>query len=157
MKHSKVYPVDWFELSLNKGADTDFVSFAEVNCQEYLLKDAFTKAQHLISQAEVVQEKGSLVDLYRFSNQPWNLRKEHQLYFTLARVGNDNRYPGANWVQDWYGRNLKIFINLIRVIESNDRVLLIIGLGHVRILQQFARDSGHFNLANPLKYLTLSE
>ncbi|MEW6736827.1 MAG: DUF5694 domain-containing protein, partial [Acidobacteriota bacterium] len=72
-----------------------------------------------------------------------------------ARIGLGDQYPGANWVQYWYGRNLKIFVNLMRITESpDDRILVIIGAGHLKLLKQFAEESGSFVLENPLKYLS---
>lgn len=154
MGHSKVYPVDWYKAPPVDFAKIDFESFAKANSQEALLEQAKRKAQSLVAKSEEIQEKGTLIDLYRFGNQPNNLRKEHRVYFILAQIGKNNQYPGADWVQYWYGRNLKIFVNLTRITESfDDRILLIIGYGHVWVLQQFVKDSGYYILENPLKYL----
>ncbi len=61
---------------------------------------------------------------------------------------------GANWLQHWYGRNLKIFTNLTRITESAaERILVLIGVGHVKLLQQFIADSGFYCLESPLLYL----
>lgn len=155
MGHRKVYAVDWFNSPPVDQAATDFESFAEANSQKALLEDAYSKARNLVAKGEEVQGKGSLIDLYRFGNQPQNLCEGHRIYFTLARIGKNDQYPGANWVQYWYGRNLKIFVNLTRATGSDDdRILLIIGSGHIWVLQQIVEDSGYYILESPLKYLT---
>ena len=155
MGHHKVYPVDWNKPSPVDFATIDFESFAKANNQKALLEDAYSKAQRSVARGEEIQERGSLIDLYRFGNHSKNLREGHRIYFTLARIGKNDQYPGADWVQYWYGRNLKIFVNLTRITESDDdRILLIIGSGHVWVLQQFVEDSGYYILESPLKYLT---
>ena len=76
-----------------------------------------------------------------------------------ARVGLGDQYPGANWVShSWYDRNLKIYVNLTRIAESaDDRILLIIGAGHVYLIQQFLEESGDYIIESPLKYLKSSD
>ena len=94
-----------------------------------------------------------MIEEYRRLNQDEGIRADHQKYLVIARIGLQDQYVGADWVQYWYGRNLKIFVNLTRITESDDdRILLIIGSGHVRLLQQFVEDSAYFFLESPLKY-----
>jgi hypothetical protein len=51
-------------------------------------------------------------------------------------------YVRADLVTNWYKRNLRILTNLNRVTEvGKDRVLLLIGSGHLAILRQLANDS----------------
>jgi len=153
MGHHKVSPIDWSKPYPVDSATIDFESFAKANDQEALPEDAYNKIQRF-AKGEEIQERGSLTDLYRFGNHPKNLREGHRIYFTFARIGKNDQYPGADWVQYWYGRNLKIFINLTRITESDDdRILLIIGSGHVWVLQQFVKDSGYYILESPLRYI----
>ena len=45
-------------------------------------------------------------------------------------------------------------MNLTRITESaDDRILLIIGGGHVYLVQHFLEASGDYNLESPLEYL----
>ena len=49
---------------------------------------------------------------------------------------------------------MKIYVNLTRITESaDDRILLIIGGGHVYLIQQFLEESGDYIIESPLKYL----
>lgn len=154
MGHSKVHPVDWSgDLPIEEDA-MDFETFAKANNQEDLLKEAYAKVEALVAKNQEIQETGSLIDLYVSLNEPTKLYASHVPYFIAARIGANDQYPGAEWVQYWYGRNLKIFANLTRITTSNEeRILLIIGSGHVWLLQQFARESGFFKLESPLQYL----
>jgi len=57
-------------------------------------------------------------------------------------------------VTNWYKRNLRIFANLSRITDfGNDRILLIIGSGHLKILRGFAVDSPDFCLIDTQFYL----
>jgi hypothetical protein len=63
-------------------------------------------------------------------------------------------YAGADLVANWYKRNLRIFANLARITHfGRDRVLLIIGSGHIHILSDLALTSPFYCLVSPLDYL----
>ena len=84
-----------------------------------------------------------------FLNSEPVLRANHGQYF----IGGFNllqgeQYPGpdhlASW---WYDRNLRIYANIQALVESpDDRIVLIIGNGHVPILR-------HAALASPVMEL----
>lgn len=150
--HEKVYPIDWNKRAV--GMDTDIGTFAEQNNQTHLLEEALNIARAQVETMEQIQATGSIIDLYRFTNDPEIVRETHWLYYKLARIGSTTHFPGANYMQHWYGRNLKIYINLSRLVESHDeRILLIIGGGHVWFLRQFAQEDGLFTLEDPGPYL----
>jgi hypothetical protein len=87
-------------------------------------------------------------------NQPERIEKSHQTYFDLMRIGRGKEYIGTNYVSWWYRRNLTILDNIIRLTDApNDRILVIYGSGHLKLLTQFAKESGFYNVESPLKYL----
>ena len=172
--HSKVYCVDYFRnYSQEPGGffpkdfDWNLVDpdkFAKAHNQEHLM------GQPPMAEGKVTQDADgtiwiepekyeSITDMYRRLNQPEGRRADHQEYLRIARVGLGDQYPGANWVGHlWYTRNLKIFVNLTRITESNDdRILLIIGAGHTFLVQQFLEDSGDYIIESPLKYLKMED
>lgn len=54
----------------------------------------------------------------------------------------------------WFNRNLRIFRNIQRINHtSDDRILLIIGNGHLNLLNWFFDVSKEFDLVSPLPYL----
>jgi hypothetical protein len=82
----------------------------------------------------------------------------HRTYFYVARIGDaGGANPGAAWVGSWYTRNLRILNNL-RALAAHpaDRVLAIYGTGHGYLLDQQARESAAFALADPLAWLPRS-
>lgn len=65
-------------------------------------------------------------------------------------------YPpaGAEMVAQWYRRNLLIFANILRLIESDeDRILVIYGSGHRAHLREFVEQHPDLTDVSPLDYL----
>ena len=70
------------------------------------------------------------------------------------KAGRGDEYPGVDAKIGWYSRNLRIFANLLRVIAGpDDRLLVIIGSGHVPILRHAVRASPQVELVEVGAYL----
>jgi hypothetical protein len=151
--HKKVYCVDW----------SDFWDDPAINYEKYAAKDAefdgFLKGVYATlkkeTNAKFEKLSGlSVVDQLSFINQPGEIEREHKIYFDLLRIGRGKEYIGANYVSWWYRRNLTILDNIIRITDSpKDRILVIYGFGHNKLLTQFAKESEFYNVESPLKYL----
>ena len=163
MGHPKVYCVDYFrdDPIVRDDLDdhlTDWGTFAETNDQEHLLGPPPTgkMTQDEDGRIWIEPEKYEpIVDMYIQINQDEKIRTNLRDYLRIARIGLRDEYPGANWVAHfWYNRNLKTFVNLTRITESEDeRILLIIGAGHLGFLKQIAEDSEVYHIESPLQYL----
>ena len=142
----------------------DFRTFAKTHNQEHLLRPPPITEGKVVKDREgttwIEPEKYEpLIDMYIRLNKPEGRLADHQAYLRSARVGLEDQYPGANWVvHSWYAANLKTFVNLTRITESaDDRILLIIGAGHVYLVQQFLEESGDYIVESPLKYLDAND
>jgi hypothetical protein len=63
------------------------------------------------------------------------------------KFGSDLQYLGPDDATSWYNRNLRIFSNLQALTSSsNDRILLIVGAGHLPILRFLAESSPEHRL-----------
>jgi hypothetical protein len=72
----------------------------------------------------------------------------------LKRTTGAAIYQRTDLVINWYKRNLRIFTNLNRITEfGKDRVLLIMGAGHLKILKDLTRDAPYYCLADTEAYL----
>ena len=161
MQHPKIYCVDWFSRADEKET-VDVEVFAKAHNQSELLEraDAMVQgmAQEPLATLAEIQKTGSVIDMLRFLNQEETIRVLHEIntlpQFTLAQIGDADQYVGLDWLLGWYERNLKIFVNLTRITESpDDRVLLMIGAGHVFLVEQYLENSGDYIVESPLKYL----
>ncbi len=57
-------------------------------------------------------------------------------YFRQAELGEPWDWAGADLVADWFRRNMRIYTNVTRLIESPaERVLVVYGSGHLGWLQ----------------------
>ena len=167
MGHPKVHCVDYLRDDLMIREDredhlTDYGAFAEMNDQEHLLGPPPTgkMTQDEDGTIWIEPEKYEpIVDMYIQENQDEKIRTNLRDYLRIARIGLRDEYPGANWVAHfWYNRNLKTFVNLTRITESEDeRILLIIGAGHLGFLKQIVEDSEVYHLESPLQYLEAGE
>lgn len=95
-----------------------------------------------------LKTKQSLLDHLRMINSPEHIRHSLSRYlvaeFEVGGAGG-TYYTGADWRTGWYNRNLRIFSNLLRLRTANsDRILLIIGAGHVPLLLQLAQNAPEF-------------
>lgn len=96
----------------------------------------------------------SITDQLVSVNEFAEIEKSHQVYFDIMRIGRGKEYTGANYLAWWYRRNLTILTNIVRLTDSpNDRILVIYGAGHSKLLNQFAKESGFYVVESPLKYL----
>jgi hypothetical protein len=72
----------------------------------------------------------------------------------MAQIGTAADPKGADVLAGWYRRNLLIYDNLVRLIDSpNERILLLIGQGHAKLLSEYISESPNLRLADPLQYL----
>jgi hypothetical protein len=63
-------------------------------------------------------------------------------YYRQAELGEPYDWAGADLVSDWGRRNMRIYTNVTRLVDSpNERILVIYGSGHLGWLQDpFARN-----------------
>ena len=167
--HSKVYCVDYFrdDPIVQDDTDdhlTDYGAFAEENDQAHLLSLSPPPTGKMTQDEDgtvwIEPEKYvPIIDMYIGMNQDEKIRANLRGYLGIAQIGLQDQYPGANWVAHfWYPRNLKTFVNLTRITESEDeRILLIIGAGHLGFLKQIVEDSEVYHLESPLQYLDSGE
>jgi hypothetical protein len=89
------------------------------------------------------------------ANREGQIWQSHHSYLAGPfLVGVANEYPGVDYVTAWYSRNLRIFANLQRITEAaDDRILLIIGGGHVPILRHCVLASPQYTLVEVHDYL----
>lgn len=148
---SSVHAIDWND---DRGDLGQVYRWAEER-QPDLYERVHSFGEELTAEFQARQAAGTVGDLLAWINDPGVLQTHHQVYLDIARVGDRDNDLGAGWVTGWFGRNLRIFVNLVRLLkdEAPERVLVIYGFGHIPLLQQMARDSGLFHVESPLPYL----
>jgi hypothetical protein len=151
LQHEQVYAIDWQGIM---GWDRA-LSFAREHNQATKLDEYAARARQEIVELNARLTTVSTLDLLRDANDQAGLEHNHQWYMLLALVGEDNQYVGADVICNWYGRNLKIFVNLTRITASpQDRILVIIGAGHIPLLTHFVQGFGLYTLEPVAPYLS---
>jgi len=108
-----------------------------------------------LSKLEEIMKTGTVKDVLLYVNSAEYYQPSHAFYMEMLLPSETIAiYEKTDLVTNWYKRNLRIFTNINRITEfPNDRVLLIIGSGHLKILKEFARDSPQFCLVDANDYL----
>ncbi|MDO4317555.1 MAG: DUF5694 domain-containing protein [Lachnospiraceae bacterium] len=134
LRHDTVYAVD-----------EDIVLSDELleTCSEALSEPS--EKFNRFFQAATADREMMLEDMYRLHNDKQYASLDHNMYLHLNRV-NKGSYEGSRLVLAWYERNLKIFSNIQNLCEPGDRILLIIGSSHKRILENLVRDYSEMRL-----------
>jgi hypothetical protein len=155
--HRKIYcsdaSADWFGVELDWD-NYDAESYLKSKGQyEKSARYDFQSFYELSDSLKTVQ---TLTEHFAMLNSPENRLKDHQAYLTETILeGAGDNYIGADAVANWYRRNLRIFANVYDLtdFESEERLLLIYGAGHVWQLRQFFVDSPDFEYVEPIEYL----
>lgn len=148
--HAKLFLVDtpgrWFE------SVEDQKEFAKKNGQKAYLKGAWGKAyQEYYEFSDKLKTELELRDYFVFLNHEEKLKVSHGDYLVDSfAIGDGETFPGVDgFVSSWYNRNLRIFSNLVRLTDGpEERILLIIGAGHVPILKHAVESSPQFEFVD---------
>ncbi|GHO80553.1 hypothetical protein KSD_83240 [Ktedonobacter sp. SOSP1-85] len=150
LKHERIYAIDWNEpIGYGIGWLYKYVEEEAPEVYHRLMERGKASIKALAN----LQKISSIGEVLYWMNQPEQLQANHRSYMHLLQLGEGKFYPGIEWVQGWYGRNMRIFANLLRITEPGDRILVIYGQGHIPLLTQYTRDSGFYKLETVESYL----
>ncbi len=150
LNHRKIYTIDWQgRFDLDK-----VLASATANNQTATSEGIINSFKAMGENFGELMKTATVTELFRSLNDEKRIDNAHRPYLTGVRIGKDADYAGADLAAGWYERNLKIYANITRIADApNDRVLVLIGNGHLKLLQQFVKDSGEFELEQAVKYL----
>ncbi|NAS30748.1 hypothetical protein GTQ40_07175 [Flavobacteriaceae bacterium R38] len=154
--HKKIYAIDAPAKQNNDITDEEysekekyFIKKADKALlgREMLLDQKFTKMYEF---EDELKTKVSLLDYFLFLNDPEILNTSHGHYLIGDfKMGEGDDYFGPDNAMWWYNRNLRIFHNLLQLNEpGKDKIFLLIGAGHVPILDFLADTSIDFKKKN---------
>lgn len=151
MGHKKVYPID-YKIGLKDEKMGKLIS--ENKEFQALMREAQGYGNSVMSTFAEWLSKSTVSEMLYKINRPQTLQKALEPYFIYGvNIVKGNDYGGAEFVLDWYKRNLFIFANLHKVSSEGDRVFLLFGQSHIPVIQQFVEDSPFFCVENVLPYL----
>jgi hypothetical protein len=137
--------------------DMDFggiMAAAAKDGQQALMDQAMEFGKSAVAEIGQKRESSTLGALFRWLNSPETLLASHRPYLYMAQIGTAADPKGAEVLAGWYRRNLLIYGNLVRLIDSpQERILLLIGQGHAKLLSEYIAESPNLRLADPEQYL----
>jgi len=79
----------------------------------------------------------TVLETLQFMNADSRVARDMGFYFAVVRFGEPFEYAGSDLVAAWYQRNIRIYRNIVALIDSpNEKILVIYGSGHLGWLRQ---------------------
>lgn len=98
-----------------------------------------------------------LAEVFRYLNTDLP-PAESEMYGNFLPLVEDDVYAGALKLRPWYDRNLRIVQNIFRSLEvDDDRLLLVIGHSHLRVLKQMLDMTPQLCAVDPLEFLPAAD
>lgn len=145
--HERLFAVDVMGRNYADLADTE--AYAVEHGQTFPEAESWEgRFTQLYQHDDQLKAKQTLREHLLYLNSEERLRIGHGHYvLSYLGLGNDEEYPATDSLTGWwYNRNLRIFSNVMRVMEPGDRLLLLIGAGHVPIIRHAADASPEVDL-----------
>jgi len=81
----------------------------------------------------------TILETLLYMNSDAKTAEDVGFYYRLVHFGEVGDWAGADLLSDWVRRNLRIYSNVMRLVDSpNERVLVIYGAGHLAWLRRDA-------------------
>jgi uncharacterized protein DUF5694 len=155
---ARVDAVDWSGDPPGQESDYDYPAWAEAHGRGDEWRAWVSRFQAEANDDARLMACTPVSTWIRKVNTPEYRLANHRSYYHVARIGEAlGPNPGAAWVGTWYARNLRILNNLLAIApDPRDRVVAIYGAGHGYLLDQQARESDGFEVADTLAFLPAS-
>ncbi len=129
-------------------------AFAQENGGMELLGSLFAEVQAMAAKEQENLANQTIAQSLLTHNDTARISAMHdKLYYSLLKIGDGDKQPGAELNAFWYMRNAKMFAKLDMIAEPGDRVLVVAGSGHATWLKHFVRRMPGYELVEPMPYL----
>jgi len=155
--HAGVHPID-----ARVGLSNDSLAPLAARRPDLLrARDSLLALSQAAADAEAVWMRGtSIVEHLRVGNGDAELHAGNSLvmFGSYLPAGDGDNYAGPQFLARWYERNLRMVHNLLRALRpGTDRVLVIVGAGHVPTMRSIMDESPHLCPVSPVPLLGRGE
>jgi hypothetical protein len=132
MGHATIYPVD---------VDGDFpwqrvINYAKGSGRSKDLDGMMGEIGAMVKAQNDYLASHTVLQTLLYMNADDKVASDVGMYYREAQLGEPGDWPGADLVADWFRRNMRIYSNVMSLIQSpNERVVVIFGAGHLGWLQ----------------------
>jgi len=150
--HKTIYPIDFPMLMSG-------LRYDEVEIKQKEASSASATVSRTLTEDEVRLRQRTIQENLQRLNDPAAIASGHAAYMDLLKPDPQNPalYEKADLLTNWYKRNIRMMANLRRMSQPGDRVLLVVGSGHLAILRDLAAASPDLCLADTMRYLKTGE
>ncbi|HWI20062.1 MAG TPA: DUF5694 domain-containing protein [Vicinamibacterales bacterium] len=141
--HKRVYPVDVpGEFPFGRVAN-----FAKANGRAEEWNALMQDIGRMVKAQDAYLGSHTILETLLHMNSDEKVAEDMGLYFRQGQFGNANDPAGADLVSAWFHRNMRIYSNIVGLIESPaERILVIYGAGHLGWLRQSIAGSPNITL-----------
>ena len=131
--HRTVYPVD---------VDGEFpmlrvINYAKANGRKEKFDAIGARTAARVKAQDDFLRSHTVLEMLEYMNSDSLVTKDVAEYFAMVPFGEPWEYAGSDLLASWYQRNIRIFHNIVALIDSpSDRILVIYGAGHLGWLRQ---------------------
>lgn len=141
-----LYPVDY------RNADFPFDSLMK-SATEAGQTDIIHFVQHTIDSVQTsfneALSKLTITQMLLRENTPEAIKLQNTFYFKMLPAGKEDNHVGSYLVSEWWRRNMIIYENILKRLDGNEKVILVIfGSGHTALLNQMMRYNPDIELVN---------
>ncbi len=123
------------------------MDYAKAKDRSQELEKIMSSVGQSVPKEDAYLRSHTVLDFLLYLNSPSSVAAENDFYMQAATFGEDGDYAGPDLLTDWYGRNIRIYGNIRKLIASpGDRILVIYGAGHLGWLQEFVKMDSHLCL-----------
>lgn len=149
----KIHCSDWNEKVSNTLSMGDVFDQIKESNKAYLVDDLFHDGEEMVKKIETLNNKYSLIEALKYINSEEGISESSWLNNRLINFNINDEFIGNKWLHGWYIRNLNIASNILNITEKEDRVLVIFGSSHTKLLKEMIGQHPEIKLENPLNYL----
>jgi hypothetical protein len=141
--HKAVYPVD---------ADGEFpfqhlTNYAKASGRTGELDALMKEVGEMVQAQSQYLATHTILETLLYMNADAKVAQDVGFYFRQAQIGEPWDWAGADLVSSWFRRNMRIYGNILHIVNApGERVLAIFGAGHLGWLQHAIASSPNLRL-----------
>lgn len=117
------------------------------NRHESAISDRYLHNEKLI-------KSQNLYDNLLLRNSPEAVKVDaERMHMYEMRVGIQKNWMGPDWLGRYYQRNIRMMTNVLKSVDAEDRVLIIVGANHKWVLDDLFEYTPDFELVSSYDYL----